>query len=111
MTAADVAVFLEHGDRRSHRRARDRAPARQLGLGGHPLARPPLARLDPLAQLLGQPVAQRPARRPHGVTTTLSASPARMRAKASGVSSSPMTSETTARMPPASAASMSSART
>ena len=38
----------------------------------------------------------------HGATTTFSASPARMRGKASGVSSRPMMSETTERMPPAS---------
>ena len=66
---------------------------------------------DPRPQLLREAVAQRATRGGHGATTTLSASPARIRGNASGVSSSPMMSETTERMPPASAASMSSAAT
>ena len=109
--AADDAVLLEHRDRRAHRRARDRPPPRQLRLGGHAVARPPLTGEDARAQLLREAVAQRPARPAHGATTTFSASPARIRGKASGVSSRPMMSETTERMPPASAASMSSAAT
>ena len=102
--AADVALLLEQRDRRPHRGARDRLLPRQLRLGRDPLARPPLAGADPRAQLLGEAVAQRPAHRRHGATTTFSASPARIRGNASGVSSRPMTSETTERMPPASAA-------
>ena len=109
--ARDEAVLLEHRDGRPHRGARDRPPPGQLRLGRDPVARPPLARGDPRPQLVGEAVAQRAARRPHGATTTLSASPARMRGNASGVSSSPITSETTERMPPVSAASMSSAAT
>ena len=83
----------------------------QLAFARYRFARAPLAGQDARPQPLREAVAQRPARPGHGATTTFSASPARIRGKASGVSSRPMMSETTERIPPASAASMSSAAT
>src|SRR5579871_5011194 len=98
----DQAFLLKHGYRRAHGGARDRTIGGQLGFGGQLVAGSQLTRADPVTDLVGELMAQRLGRA-HGATTSFSAAPARMRANASGVASSGMTSETTDLIPPASA--------